>query len=59
MEPVAETEPFISVRQLRHAYDNRTAFNGVSFAVYPTEIFGLLGPNGSGKDHDVPSSSRR
>ncbi len=49
MEPVAETEPFISVRQLRHAYDNRTALNGVSFAVYPKEIFGLLGPNGSGK----------
>src|SRR5512138_2121161 len=39
----------ISVHELRHTYDNRTALNGVSFDVRPAEIFGLLGPNGSGK----------
>jgi ABC-2 type transport system ATP-binding protein len=39
----------ISVRDLVHRYDNRTALGGVSFDVRPAELFGLLGPNGSGK----------
>src|SRR5689334_23436258 len=41
--------PVISVRELVHRYDNRTALNGVSFEVRAAELFGLLGPNGSGK----------
>ena len=41
--------PVISVRELVHRYDNRAALNGVSFDVRPAELFGLLGPNGSGK----------
>ena len=39
----------ISVANLVHRYENRTALNGVSFEVRPAELFGLLGPNGSGK----------
>ncbi len=39
----------ISVQNLVHRYENRTALNGVSFNVRPAELFGLLGPNGSGK----------
>jgi ABC-2 type transport system ATP-binding protein len=39
----------ISIRDLFHRYDQRTALNGVSFDVRPAELFGLLGPNGSGK----------
>jgi ABC-2 type transport system ATP-binding protein len=39
----------ISVENLVHRYENRTALNGVSFQVRPAELFGLLGPNGSGK----------
>jgi ABC-2 type transport system ATP-binding protein len=39
----------ISVRDLIHRYEDRTALNGVSFDVRPAELFGLLGPNGSGK----------
>src|SRR5437667_1122844 len=39
----------IAVRELVHRYDNRTALNGVTFDVRPAELFGLLGPNGSGK----------
>jgi ABC-2 type transport system ATP-binding protein len=39
----------ISVQDVVHRYENRTALNGVSFEVEPAELFGLLGPNGSGK----------
>src|SRR5712671_7557979 len=42
-------KPAISVDNLVHRYENRTALNGVSFDVRPAELFGLLGPNGSGK----------
>jgi ABC-2 type transport system ATP-binding protein len=52
-EVTARPEPavssVISVRDLVHRYENRTALNGVSFDVQPAELFGLLGPNGSGK----------
>src|SRR5579863_978265 len=41
--------PVISVQNLIHRYENRTALNGLSFDVRPAELFGLLGPNGSGK----------
>jgi ABC-2 type transport system ATP-binding protein len=39
----------ISVQDIFHKYGDRTALNGVSFDVAPAELFGLLGPNGSGK----------
>lgn len=42
-------EPVISVENLVHRYESRTALNNVSFDVRPAELFGLLGPNGSGK----------
>ena len=48
VEHVSAT-PVISVQNLVHRYENRTALNGVSFDVRPAELFGLLGPNGSGK----------
>ena len=39
----------ISVQNILHRYDGRTALDDVSFDVRPAELFGLLGPNGSGK----------
>jgi ABC-2 type transport system ATP-binding protein len=51
-EPEVEhssTAAVISVQNLVHRYENRTALNGVSFDVRSAELFGLLGPNGSGK----------
>ncbi len=53
MEVGPETEntatPVISVQNIVHRYDGRTALDDVSFDVRPAELFGLLGPNGSGK----------
>jgi ABC-2 type transport system ATP-binding protein len=45
----SSAEAVISVQNLVHRYESRTALNGVSFDVRPAELFGLLGPNGSGK----------
>ena len=46
---VPSVAPVISVENLVHSYESRTALNGISFDVRPAELFGLLGPNGSGK----------
>jgi ABC-2 type transport system ATP-binding protein len=43
------TPAIISVEDLVHRYENRTALDGISFEVRHAELFGLLGPNGSGK----------
>src|SRR5687768_170966 len=44
-----EPEPVVEVDNLRHAYGDRVALDGVSLRVGAGEIFALLGPNGSGK----------
>jgi ABC-type uncharacterized transport system ATPase subunit len=38
----------VEVSQLSHSFGTRRALDGVSFAVEPAEVFGLLGPNGGG-----------
>ncbi|WP_332778447.1 ABC transporter ATP-binding protein [Polaromonas sp.] len=41
--------PVLKVSQLKKAYGAIQAVGGVSFEVMPGEIFGVIGPNGSGK----------
>jgi branched-chain amino acid transport system ATP-binding protein len=42
-------QPVLQVRELKKAYGAIQAVGGVSFDVRPGEIFGVIGPNGSGK----------
>lgn len=39
----------ITVDNLRKAYGDVRAVDGVSFEIRPAEIFGMVGPNGAGK----------
>ena len=40
---------FLEVKDVRKSYGAIKAVDGVSFAVAPGEIVGVIGPNGSGK----------
>ena len=42
-------QPVLEVSNLRKAYGDKTAVDGISFSVRRNEIVGLLGPNGAGK----------
>lgn len=44
-----ETPLAIELRAVNKRYGSLVALDGVSFALWPGEIFGLLGPNGAGK----------
>ena len=43
------TQPVISVHNLTRKYGTYTAVDGISFSIYPGEVFALLGTNGAGK----------
>jgi ABC-2 type transport system ATP-binding protein len=49
----AGSDPVIEVAEVRKAFGDVQAVDGVSFSVARGEIFGLLGPNGAGKTTTV------
>jgi len=54
--PATGAQPRMPVVQLEHvrkAYDTKIAVNDMSFQIEPGTMFGLLGPNGSGKTSSI------
>jgi branched-chain amino acid transport system permease protein len=47
--PRADGRPVLECREVRKSFGGIQALRGVSIAVQPGEILGLVGPNGSGK----------
>jgi ABC-2 type transport system ATP-binding protein len=43
----------VELQQVRKAYDTKIAVDSLSFRIEPGSMFGLLGPNGSGKTSSI------
>ncbi|WP_128914576.1 ABC transporter ATP-binding protein [Granulicella sibirica] len=48
-----EQKPIVELKNVRKVYDQKVAVEGLSFRIEPGTIFGLLGPNGSGKTSSI------
>src|SRR4051812_12054827 len=45
--------PIVELQHVRKVYDTKVAVEDLSFSVEPGTMFGLLGPNGSGKTSSI------
>src|ERR1700710_1535029 len=45
--------PIVELQNVRKAYDTKVAVSDLSFKIEPGTMFGLLGPNGSGKTSSI------
>src|ERR1700744_2289307 len=45
--------PIVELHNIRKVYDTKVAVEGLTLAIEPGTMFGLLGPNGSGKTTSI------
>ena len=45
--------PIVEMQRVRKVYDTKIAVADLSFTIEPGTMFGLLGPNGSGKTSSI------
>ena len=45
--------PIVELRNIRKVYDTKVAVEDLSLTIEPGTMFGLLGPNGSGKTSSI------
>src|SRR5580704_16747079 len=45
--------PIVELHSIRKVYDSKVAVEGLSLSIEPGTMFGLLGPNGSGKTSSI------
>ncbi|MGA7155937.1 MAG: ATP-binding cassette domain-containing protein [Acidobacteriaceae bacterium] len=45
--------PIVELEKIRKVYDEKVAVEGLSLSIEPGTMFGLLGPNGSGKTSSI------
>jgi ABC-2 type transport system ATP-binding protein len=45
--------PIVELQNIRKVYDTKVAVEGLSLSIEPGTMFGLLGPNGSGKTSSI------
>src|SRR5450432_446224 len=45
--------PIVQLQHVRKVYDTKVAVEDLSFTIEPGTMFGLLGPNGSGKTSSI------
>src|SRR5260370_7720193 len=45
--------PIVELQHVRKVYDTKIAVDDISFTIEPGTMFGLLGPNGSGKTSSI------
>lgn len=50
-----ERQTALSIKNITKIYGKKRAADGVTFDIYPGEIFGFLGPNGAGKTTVIKS----